>query len=362
MPEQGDSKRGTRFLLIMAALVVILWGIHQAKSFLVWLLIAVFVAIIGTRPLLWLERKRVPSGVAVLIVVASLIGILFCMGVLVGASINNFSNALPFYQERLHEQISAFKGRLSAQGVEMPDKFLLQYVNPGAVMSLTAGLLSALASMLSNIVLILLTVTFILIEASSLRIKLRVAFGLNQKGFPSLSRFVDDIERYMQVQTAISLAAGILVGTWLYILGIDFPVLWGLLAFLLNFVPYLGALIAAIPAIFLALIQLGIGPAMYAAVGYVFIFFIIGNVVQPWLMGRSLGLSTLVVFVSLVFWGGLLGLVGVVLAIPITMALKLALEGNEGTRWIAVLLGPEPSPKDVPSVEQKETAGGSKKG
>jgi predicted PurR-regulated permease PerM len=216
--------------------------------------------------------------------------------------------------------------------------------------------------MLSNIVLILLTVTFILIEASSLRIKLRVAFGLNQKGFPSLSRFVDDIERYMQVQTAISLAAGILVGTWLYILGIDFPVLWGLLAFLLNFVPYLGALIAAIPAIFLALIQLGIGPAMYAAVGYVFIFFIIGNVVQPWLMGRSLGLSTLVVFVSLVFWGGLLGLVGVVLAIPITMALKLALEGNEGTRWIAVLLGPEPSPKDVPSVEQKETAGGSKKG
>lgn len=362
MAEQGDSNRGTRFLLIMAALVVILWGIHQAKSFVVWLLISVFLAVIGTRPLFWLERKGIPSVVAVLIVVASLIGILLCMGLLVGASISNFSNALPIYQERLQEQISAFKGWLSSRGVEMPDKFLLKYVNPGAVMTLTAGLLSGLASILSNIVLILLTVTFILIEASSFRVKLRAALGPNQKGFPSLSRVVDDIERYMQVQTAISLATGIVVGTWLFILGIDFPVLWGLLAFLLNFVPYLGALIAAIPAIFLALIQLGIGPAMYAAAGYVVIFLIIGNVVQPWLMGRSLGLSTLVVFVSLVFWGGLLGLVGVVLAIPITMALKLALEDNEGTRWIAVLLGPKPSPGDVPPVGQRETAGGSDKG
>lgn len=362
MAEQGNSKRGTRYLVIMAALVVILWGIYQAKSFVVWLLVSVFLAIIGTRPLLWLERKRVPSVVGVLIVVTSLIGILLCMGVLVGASINNFSNALPLYQERLHEEISALKGQLSTWGVEIPDKFLLEYVNPGAVMRLTAGLLSGLASMLSNIVLILLTVTFILIEASSFRLKLRAALGPNQKVFPSLSRFVGDIERYMQVQTAISLATGILVGIWLFILGIDFPVLWGLLAFLLNFVPYLGALIAAIPAIFLALIQLGMRSAVYAAAGYVVIFFLIGNVVQPWLMGRSLGLSTLVVFVSLVFWGGLLGLVGVVLAIPITMAVKLALESNESTRWIAVLLGPEPSPGDVPPVEPKETAGGSDKG
>jgi predicted PurR-regulated permease PerM len=120
----------------------------------------------------------------------------------------------------------------------------------------------------------------------------------------------------MQVQTTISLATGILIGIWLFILGIDFPVLWGLLAFLLNYVPYLGAIIAAIPAILLALIQLGMGTAVFTAAGYVVIFFIIGNIVRPWLMGRSLGLSTLIVFVSLVFWGSLLGLVGVILAIP----------------------------------------------
>ena len=149
------------------------------------------------------------------------------------------------------------------------------------------------------------------------------------------------------IQSALSLLVGILVGTWFLVLGIDFSVLWGLLAFLFNYVPCLGSIIAAIPALFVTLIQRGMVPALEAAAGYIGIHFIVGNVIQPWLMGRRLGLSTLVVFFSLVLWGGLLGLVGVVLAIPITMALKLAFESNEDTRWIAVLLGPEPSQADV---------------
>lgn len=360
MIEKTSSERGTRYLIGAAALVVIFWGIYQAKSFVVWLLVSVFLAILGAPPLLWLQRKRVPSFLAILIVLAGFIGILLCLGAFVGASINSFSNALPLYQDRLQEQFSAFKEALNTKGIEIPDKFLLKYVNPGAAMVLTAGLLSGLSSMLSNIVLILLTVTFILFEASSFHIKLRTALGPAHKGFPPFARFFDDVARYMEVQTAISLATGILIGIWLFILGVDFPVLWGLLAFLFNYVPYLGAIIAAIPAVFLAFIKLGMGAAGYVAAGYVVVYFIIGNVVQPWLMGRRLGLSTLVVFVSLVFWGSLLGLVGVVLAIPITMALKLAFESNEGTRWIAVLLGPEPSPTDGPLIKQKGTGAGSK--
>jgi AI-2 transport protein TqsA len=124
--EKGNSNRGLRYLISAAALVVILWGIYQAKSFVLWLLVSVFLAVIGTRALLWLERKRVPSVVAVLLVVAGLIGILLCMGALAGASINTFSNALPLYQDRLQEQISALKGRLGTRGIEVPDKLLLK--------------------------------------------------------------------------------------------------------------------------------------------------------------------------------------------------------------------------------------------
>jgi AI-2 transport protein TqsA len=209
-----------------------------------------------------------------------------------------------------------------------------------------------LSSVLSNIVLILLTVTFILLEASSFPVKLRAVLGDSQVAFPQFSTFVDSMKRYMVIQTVISLAAGILIGIWLAILGVDFPVLWGLLAFLLNYIPNLGSIIAAIPAVLLALIQLGLGRAALATAGYIVIYFMLGNIVQPRLMGRGLGLSTLVVFLSLIFWGSLLGLVGMVLSIPITMTLKIAFESNASTRWIAVLLGPEPSPDDVLTAQK----------
>jgi predicted PurR-regulated permease PerM len=208
---------------------------------------------------------------------------------------------------------------------------------------------------LSNIVLILLTVTFILLEASSFPVKLRAILGDPQAAFPHFSRFVDTMKRYMFFQTAISLTTGVLIGIWLAIIGVDFPVLWGLLAFLLNYIPNLGAILAAVPAILLAFIQLGMGHAVLAAAGYIVINFILGNVIQPRLMGRGLGLSTLVVFLSLVFWGSLLGLVGMVLSIPITMTFKIAFERNESTGWIAVLLGPEPSSENV--LTPRKTSG-----
>jgi AI-2 transport protein TqsA len=202
---------------------------------------------------------------------------------------------------------------------------------------------------------ILLIVTFILLEASSFPVKLRAILGDPQKDFHPFMGFVYDINRYMVIKTAISLAVGVLIGLWLSILGVDFPILWGFLAFLLHYVPNVGALIAAVPAVFLTLIQLGIGRAALAAAGYLAVDFILGNVVEPRLMGRRLGLSTLVVFLSLIFWGGLLGLIGVVLCIPLTMTLKFACENNKSTRWIAVLLGPEMSPAQVPPASKKGT-------
>ena len=221
-------------------------------------------------------------------------------------------------------------------------------------MNLTARLLAELGSALSNMVLILLTVVFILLEASSFPVKLRAVLGHPEQVFPQFTRFVVDIERYMVVKTLISLATGLLVGIWLTVLGVDFPILWGFLAFLLNYVPSVGSTIAAIPAVLLALIQLGIGSAGMATAGYLVVNFILDGVVSTRLMGQRLGLSTLVVFLSLVFWGSLLGPVGMVLCIPFTMTLKFACENNKGTQWIAVLLGPEARSERIPPVSMKE--------
>ncbi|RIK73569.1 hypothetical protein DCC62_17060, partial [candidate division KSB1 bacterium] len=138
------------------------------------------------------------------------------------------------------------------------------------------------------------------------------------------------------------------------LLGVDFPVLWGFLAFLLNYVPNLGSIIAAVPAILLALIEFGIGRALLATAGYLAVNIILENMMEPRLMGRRLGLSALVVFLSLIFWGSLLGLIGMVLSIPLTMILKLACESSESTRWLAVMLGPEPSTESIPPAVKNE--------
>ena len=353
MNVKSDHDQGIRFLVIAAALVIIIWGINQAQSVLALFLVAVFLAVIGTPQVLWLERKRIPSAVAVLIVISGMILILLMVGVLVGTSIKKLSDALPFFQARLQQQVLALNTMLASIGIAVNDKVLGGYINPEAVNKWVVGLFSGVGPLFSSTVLILLTVSFILFEASSFPVKLRAALGDPRALFPQFSRFVNDIKRYMVIQTAISLTAGILVGIWLSILGVDFAILFGLLTFLLNYIPNVGSFIAFIPVVILTFIQLGIERTALAAAGYVVIVFFLGNVVQPRLMGHKLGLSTLVVFLSLIFWGSLLGLIGMVLCVPFTMALKFALENNENTRWIAALLAREPSTESIPPVSEK---------
>ncbi|MFZ2960901.1 MAG: AI-2E family transporter [Candidatus Ozemobacteraceae bacterium] len=353
MASTRGSDEGIRFLVIAATLVIIIEGLNQAQSILVSVLVAIFFAMLGTPPVLWLERKRIPTAVAVLLVVAGMIAILLMVGTIVGASINSFYSALPVYQARLQEQIAVLQSFLATKGIRGTDKILLGIFNPAAVMGLTASLFAGLGSALSNIILILLTVTFILLEASSFPDKLRAILGHPHQLFPQFTTFIGDMERYMVIKTIISLITGFFVGMWLYILGVEFPVLWGFLAFLLNYVPNIGSMVAAVPGVLLALIQLGMSTALLATAGYMVVNFILGNIIETKIMGKRLGLSTLVVFLSLIFWGGLLGPVGMVLCIPLTMTLKFACENSRDTRWIGLLLGPE-EPANDPSPASTE--------
>ena len=341
MDKLNNSRNGNHFLIVVAALVIIISGIYLAQSIVVLFLVSFFLALIGTPPVLWLKEKRIPSGIAVLIVMSCMIILLLLIGAQIGTSFASFSNELPLLQSRIREQVLELSLLLTNKGIEGTEKIFMEYVNPEAVMKLTANLLSGLSSALSDLVLILLTVTFILLEASSFPVKLRAILGDPKQVFPEFTKFVIDMKRYMVIKTIINLVAGILIAVWMYILGVQFPVLWGFLAFLLHYVPNIGAIISAIPAALLALVQLGPGSALLVLAGNIVVGFIIGNVIEPRLMGRKFGLSTLVVFLSLIFWGSLLGLIGAILCIPLTMALKFIFESNESTRWIALLLGSE---------------------
>ncbi len=328
-----------RSLIIAASFVIIVAGMRAAEPIIVPFLLAAFVAVICTSPLFWLKQKGIPTGISVLIVLLGIMMIGLIMIVLIGTSLQDFSDALPSYQAHLREEASGLFEWLKGRGITISNKAIFKHIDPGAAMGLFASILTDFGGVLTNTFLIILTVIFILLEISGFPNKLRVALGNKESSFKDFSKITDGIKRYMAIKTLTSLATGIFIAIWLAIIGVDHPALWGLVAFLLNYVPNIGSIIAAVPAVLRAFIQLGVGHVLLTALGYLVVNVVIGNVIEPRVMGRGMGLSTLVVFISLVFWGWVLGPVGMFLSVPLTMIVKIGLEHNEDTRWIAVLLG-----------------------
>ncbi len=333
--------QGSKILLTMAAFVVVVAGVREARELLVPFLLSAFIAIIAAPPLFYLKRKKIPTAISLALVIGLVVVALVMMGILVGSSIDDFSAQLPIYQERLNSQTTALLAWLGEMGIEIPKETASKLMDPAKAMQMVAVGLSSLGGLLTNTFLILLTVIFILLEAAGFPTKLEAILQDPDESLPHFRNFLDNINSYMAIKTATSAITGVLVFLWLWAVGVDYPVLWGLLAFLLNFVPSIGSIIASVPALLLALIQLGVGGALWSLLGYILINVIIGNVVEPRFMGRGLGISTLVVFISLVFWGWILGPVGMFLSVPLTMMIKISLDSSDETKWIAILLGPE---------------------
>ena len=327
-------------LLAAAAFVVVVAGMKAAVGIATPFLLALFVSIVFAPPLFALQNRGVPTWLALSIVIAGVVVIFLGFGAVVGSSVNDFTATLPAYEARLTEMSAAALNNLESLGLPVSLDEVRERMDAGAVMGLVGTLGSGLGGVLTNTLLILLTTVFMLLEAASFRSKLSAIVDDPDASLARFEQIRSSVQRYLAIKTGTSLATGVLVGIWLMLLGVDFPLLWALLAFVLNYVPNIGSVIAAIPAVILALVQLGWGAAGLTAVGYLAINFAIGSGIEPRLMGRSTGLSTLVVFVSLVFWGWVLGPVGMLLSVPLTMTAKVALEANESTHWVAVMLGP----------------------
>jgi predicted PurR-regulated permease PerM len=341
MAETHRPANGGRVLLITAAFVIVVAGMREAQGILVPFLLSGFIAIIAAPALFFLRAYRVPSVIAIILVILAIASSGLLLGVLVGAAVDDFSSQLPVYQAKLRVLTGAALQWLSGLGVPLPEQTFSKLLDPARAMSMAAQGLSSLGGLLTNTFLILLTVVFILLEASSFPGKLHRILANPEQSARHFDQFLDNIKRYMVIKTATSLLTGAIIYLWLLVVGVDYPVLWGVIAFFLNFVPNIGSIIAAIPALLLALVQLGPGGTAWAALGYLLANNLVGNVIEPRFMGKGLGLSSLVVFLSLVFWGWVLGTVGMFLSVPLTMTIKIALDSNDDTRWLAILLGPE---------------------
>ena len=341
-------------MLSIAAVIVVIYGMQMAKILLVPFLIAAFLALITVRPMLWLQKNRVPSFLAAMIIVSAIMLVMAVVGTILGSSIAEFTAALPGYQARLDVIVDrVFEFIVEHLNGDTSMESLADMVDPGWAMGLVAGILNSLKDVLTNTFLIIFTMIFMLLEASSVGTKLKAAFGRSAETLEGPRVFLQNLGRYLGIKTIVSFATGICAGLLTWGLGLDFPLLWAMLAFLLNYVPTIGSIIAAVPAVLLALVQLGPGAASATAIGFAGINVVFGNIIEPRLMGYGVGISPLVVFLGLVFWGWVFGPVGMLLSVPLTMTLKLALESDPRTRWVAILIGSE---RDAQYALDKRTA------
>jgi len=342
MDSTSQAKSKTeQLLIILASFVIVVAGMKAAESIIVPFLLAVFISIVTSPPFFWLQKKRIPKGIALLLVILFFLIVIFLIGVLIGTSVTDFTTKLPFYEEKLQDQTQAVILWLTENKFIEPDFELSRAFNPASVLQIVGDTFNQVGNLFANGFLILLTVIFMMLEISGLPHKLT---KILTKPDESISRFqavFKNINKYIAIKTWISLGTGMLVYILLLIIGVDYAILWAVLAFVLNFIPTIGSIIALVPPTLLTIIQLGFGEAAVVLVGYVVINTIMGNILEPKFMGKGLGLSTLVVFLSLIFWGWILGPIGMLLSVPLTITIKIVLDSSDETRWLSVMLGPD---------------------
>lgn len=330
----------TSVSVVMASLVIIIAGIKLSAPILAPFLFAIFISIIAVFPLFWMYKKGVNKTLAIIILISSMILAGILLTFILGASISGFISSLPKYEALLRNNIDLTITWLSEFGVEISKSTVIKYVNPASAFKTIGNIVSQLGNLLTNLFLIAFISIFLLLEASSLpnKLKLILKDSNSNISLKDLKEIGESIKSYLLIKTIVSAITGIIVTITLYALGIDFAILWGVIAFLLNYVPNIGSIMAGFPPAMMALVQYGFTKFIVVIVIYLTINIVIGSIIEPKFMGKGLGLSTLVVFLSLIFWGWLLGIVGMFLSVPLTIIVKIIFAESKEKQWVATLL------------------------
>ena len=331
-------------LVAVACSVIVIAGAKIASGLIVPILTAVFIALLCLPVSRRLQRWGMPPTIATITVIIGVVLVLVILSAVVANSVSDLSSSLAAYQERADGLLKAGTAWLAEMGVDASEVQLSDLVDTKALTGFASSTLQGILAAFSNLFLILIIMIFLLFEAVGLPDKLRRALGGPDADISDYTHVSGQLYEYLHIKTALSIVTGVLVGFFTGVVGLDFPVFWGLLAFIFNFVPNVGSILASIPPILLALVTNGLGSAALVAGGYLAINTVIGNIIEPKIMGRRLGLSPAVVILSLFFWNWVLGPVGMLLSLPLTMVVKFFLEHSADYRGLAVMLGPAEDP------------------
>jgi len=334
--------RASQHLINLASLAIVIAGLKLGAPFLVPFAAAFFLALLSLPLLTWLEEHRVPRTLAVTLAVLANVALLALIAILVSTSVSGFVDAAPRYRDQLLGLLDLAVTWAESRGMPAARWVEEGLFDAASVVDLIGGTLRGVASLATSLLLIVTTMVFVLLEVAIFPAKLQAALGNRVQPLWRYARIRLEVQRYLLMKTLVSAFMGVATGLGVWAIGLDFALLWGLIAFVFNYVPNIGPVLAAIPALLLSLITLGFGRTLLVAGVYVGLHLGVANLLEPQLFGRRLGLSPLVVFVSLLFWGWVWGPVGMLLSVPLTVIARIVFENSRELRWIAVLLASEP--------------------
>jgi AI-2 transport protein TqsA len=339
-----------RVMLFLAATVVVFVGMRLAAPILDPILFAVVLALLFSPIYGWLRRRRIPTPLALIIMLVGLsilfLGLFFLMGV----SIARFSGDIGAYTSKLNDQLGNIQSLTKSVGISKVD--LHKALSPSALTGAIASVLGGVADFLSNLFLILIIVLFLLAEGPAMMDRLRASVGDDHPQVTRLTVFGRSVVRQLGLRAIVNLFTGAGVVVLLLVLRVDFPLMWGILAFFLSFIPWIGLPLAVAPSVILALAEHGPTSAILVIVGVIIINIVAENALSPMLMGRGLSLSPTVLFIGFLFWAWLLGGPGAFLAAPLTIFLVLMLDTFPETRWLASVMGMGGPKDDVPAPDE----------
>jgi AI-2 transport protein TqsA len=346
-----------RVVLLLAALVVVFVGMRLAAPILNPIFFAVVLALLFSPIYAWLRRRGVPTPLALVIMLVGLTVLFLGIGGILGVSIARFSGEIGSYTGKLNGQLDNIQSLTKSLGISKAD--LHKALSPSALTGAIGAILSGVADFLSNLFLILIIVLFLLAEGPAMMNRLRASTATDHPQVERLAVFGQSVIRQLGLRAIVNLvtAAGVMI--LLLVLRVDFPLMWGVLAFFLSFIPWIGLPLAVAPAVVLALAEHGLTSALLVIAGVIVINILAENALSPMLMGRGLSISPTVLFLGFIFWAWLLGGPGAFLAAPLTIFLILMLETFPETRWLANVMGmgaPEPDAPEPDAPDPEEPA------
>lgn len=322
---------GVRFWIIVMGVIIALTALKEARQIVNMILLAMLLTSISLAPIAWMRKKGVNSTVAILIIIVTLLGLVGLMGLVIGSSANNFVERMPFYQQKFNVVWSGLTDWLANYGLDPVDE-----INPGKLLPIAGSFFASFGNVVGESVIVFIFFIFMIFEAETFDKKIKY---ISPKSSERTQISAKNLRKYFGIKTLTSLATGICVTIALFIIGVDFPVLWGFLAFILNFIPSIGSFIAAIPALILSFVLIGPFGVLITGITYLVINTVIGSIIEPQLMGKNLGISPLIVFVSMIFFGYILGPIGMLIATPLIIVIKIILDSRPVTRNLGIMLG-----------------------